>query len=179
MRASRRRDDALRERAMKSAASMNSLSYTLKMRMPFGVLGVREKAGRICAIDYLPSRTTELPPQTAVARKAADQFDAYLADPRWKFELPCAFQASDFENDVWDAIRRIPPGQVRTYGDIAKQVRSIPRAVGGACGRNPLPLIIPCHRVVAAGGIGGFMGGRDDDPLAIKRWLLSHEGVLA
>ena len=68
---------------------------------------------------------------------------------------------------------------MRTYGDIAKRVRSIPRAVGGACGRNPLPLIIPCHRVVAAGGIGGFMGGRDDDPLAIKRWLLKHEGVLA
>jgi methylated-DNA-[protein]-cysteine S-methyltransferase len=154
------------------------LTYTLKMRMPFGVLGVREASGKIAAIDYLPARMPELSPQTPVAREAADEFSAYLADPRWVFKLPYNFVASEFENEVWDAVRLIPAGQVRTYGDIAKLVRSVPRAVGGACGRNPLPLIIQCHRVVAAGGIGGFMGGRGDDPLAIKRWLLRHEGVL-
>ena len=166
------------ERRMNGGSSPGGLAYTLKVRMPFGVLGIRERGGRILAIDYLPSRTVELAPQTAIAREATAQFNAYLADPRWEFKLPFSFAASDFENGVWEAIRRIPSGQVRTYGDIAKLVRSIPRAVGGACGRNPLPLIIPCHRVVAAGGIGGFMGGRDDEPLAIKRWLLRHEGVL-
>ena len=155
------------------------LEYTAKVRMPFGVLGIRESGGRLLAIDYLSSRTQTLEPQTPLAREARDEFLAYAENPRWVFKLPYNFFASDFENDVWEAIMAIPSGQVRTYGDIARQVRSIPRAVGGACGRNPLPLIIPCHRVVAAGGgIGGFMGGREDDPLAIKRWLLRHEGVL-
>jgi len=163
---------------MKHRPDAFALAYTLKLRVPFGVLGVRESGDAIVGIDYLPSRTDELAPRTELARRARDEFLAYLSDPKWTFAVSSRLIASDFERDVWDAIREIPSGQVRTYGDIAKRVRSIPRAVGGACGRNPLPLLVPCHRVVAAGGIGGFMGGREDDPLAIKRWLLRHEGVL-
>jgi len=154
------------------------LAYTAKVRMPFCVLGVREDRGGIVGIDYLPVRTEALAPRTAVARRAAREFEAYAADPKYAIDVPWSIAASEFETAVWNAIREIPAGQVRTYGAIARAVRSVPRAVGGACGRNPLPLIIPCHRVVAAGGLGGFMGGRDDDPLAIKRWLLTHEGVL-
>jgi methylated-DNA-[protein]-cysteine S-methyltransferase len=155
-----------------------ALDYTAKVRMPFCVLGVREGQGSIVGIDYLPLRTATLPARTALARRAEREFAAYAADATHVIDVPWSIAASEFETAVWDAIRQIPAGQVRTYGDIAKRVRSIPRAVGGACGRNPLPLVIPCHRVVAAGGLGGFMGGRDDDPLAIKRWLLTHEGVL-
>lgn len=155
-----------------------ALEYSAKVRMPFGVLGVRERDGRIVGIDYLPARSVELLPRTTLGLEAARQFLAYAANPRAKFDLPFWLDASAFEQRVWDAIRAISPGQVQTYGDIARRIRSVPRAVGGACGRNPLPLIIPCHRVVSAGGgIGGFMGGRDDDPLAIKRWLLRHEGA--
>ena len=154
------------------------LEYTAKVRMPFCVLGVREGRGGIVGIDYLPSRTETLPALTAVARRAQREFEAYADDAAHVIDVPWSIAASEFETAVWEAIRQIPAGQVGTYGDIAKRVRSIARAVGGACGRNPLPLVIPCHRVVAAGGLGGFMGGRDDDPLAIKRWLLTHEGVL-
>jgi methylated-DNA-[protein]-cysteine S-methyltransferase len=155
-----------------------ALEYTAKVRMPFCVLGVREGRNGIVGIDYLPTRAEALAARTAIARRAAREFEAYIADATHAIDVPWSVCASEFEMAVWEAIRAIPAGQVRTYGDIAKAVRSIPRAVGGACGRNPLPLIIPCHRVVAAGGLGGFMGGRDDDPLAIKRWLLTHEGVL-
>jgi methylated-DNA-[protein]-cysteine S-methyltransferase len=106
------------------------------------------------------------------------QLQAYVDDPHLRFDLPVATNGTPFEDRVWSAIAEIPAGQVRTYGAIAKAIRSMPRAVGGACGRNPLPLIIPCHRVVAAGGrLGGFMGGREHDPLAVKRWLLRHEGA--
>ncbi|MFS8085813.1 MAG: methylated-DNA--[protein]-cysteine S-methyltransferase [Acidobacteriota bacterium] len=159
-------------------ARMPGLTYTARLRTPFSVLGVREDGGRLVAIDYLPLATDELVPTTALAAEAVRQLLAYLADPQARFDLAVATNGSAFEDRVWREIGAIPAGQVRTYGAIAKAIRSAPRAVGGACGRNPLPLIIPCHRVVAAGGrLGGFMGGKEHDPLAVKRWLLRHEGV--
>jgi len=154
------------------------LEYAARLRTPFAVLGVRERGGRIVAIDYLPLTTEELAPTTSLAAEAVRQLLAYVDDPQARFDLPVATHATAFEDRVWREIAAIPAGQVRTYGDIAKAIRSMPRAVGGACGRNPLPLIIPCHRVVAAGGrLGGFMGGKEHDPLAVKRWLLRHEGA--
>ena len=106
------------------------------------------------------------------------QLLAYIDDAQACFDLPVATNGTPFEDRVWREIAAIPAGQVRTYGAIATAIRSMPRAVGGACGRNPLPLLIPCHRVVAAGGrLGGFMGGKEHDPLAVKRWLLRHEGA--
>jgi len=163
---------------MNTRPSRLPLDYSARVRTPFAVLGIREQGGRVVAIDYLPLSTSELAPKTALASEAIRQLRAYLADPAIRFDLPVATNGTAFEDRVWQAIATIPAGAVRTYGDIAKLVRSIPRAVGGACGRNPLPLIIPCHRVVAAGGaLGGFMGGREQDPLAIKRWLLAHEGA--
>lgn len=155
------------------------LKYSARLRTPFAVLGLREAGGRIVAIDYLPLSSEDLAPATALAERAVAQLLAWLADPAMPFDLPVSVNGTAFETRVWNAISAIPVGAVRTYGDVARTVRSVPRAVGGACGRNPLPLIIPCHRVVAAGGgLGGFMGGREDDPLAIKRWLLAHEGAL-
>ena len=152
------------------------LEYSAKMPTPFAVLGIRERGGAIVAIDYLPLSTEPLSPRTPLAIDAVRQLQAFIDDASTTFDLPIATNGTPFEDRVWDEIRRIPAGQVRTYGDIARRTASMPRAVGGACGRNPLPLIIPCHRVVAAGNrIGGFMGGRDVDALAIKRWLLQHE----
>jgi methylated-DNA-[protein]-cysteine S-methyltransferase len=77
-------------------------------------------------------------------------------------------------------MQRIPAGRTRTYGELARDLRSSARAVGGACGANPIPLIVPCHRIIAASGrIGGFMGASTEGfELGIKRWLLEHEGAL-
>lgn len=155
------------------------LGYTARLRTPFSVLGIRERGGRLVTIDYLPVSTEELDPTTPLAVEAVRQLVAYVDDPRARFDLPVAANGTAFEVRVWEEISAIPAGQVRTYGDIARAIRSMPRAVGGACGRNPLPLLIPCHRVVAAGGrLGGFMGGKEHDPLAVKRWLLRHEGAI-
>ncbi len=159
-------------------ATMSGLEYAARVRTPFAVLGIRERGGRLVAIDYLPPASAELAPLTPLAAEAVRQLLAYVENPHARFDLPVATNGTAFEDRVWAAIVGIPAGQVRTYGEIAKAIRSVPRAVGGACGRNPLPLLIPCHRVVAAGGkLGGFMGGREHDPLAVKRWLLQHEGA--
>ena len=104
---------------------------------------------------------------------------AYFADPRSGFDIPLAPPGTPFQRRVWAALCMIPVGSVRSYGELARELGTAARALGGACGSNPIALIIPCHRVVSAsGGLGGFMGGRRDVPLAIKRWLLAHEGAL-
>ncbi|MCC6531877.1 MAG: methylated-DNA--[protein]-cysteine S-methyltransferase [Burkholderiales bacterium] len=115
-------------------------------------------------------------PVHALAREACRQIRAYLRDPRHRFDLPCAPEGTPFQQRVWAAIARIPSGATLTYGELAAAIGSGARAVGGACGSNPIPLIVPCHRVVAAGGgLGGFMHSRAAPPLRIKGWLLQHE----
>ena len=106
--------------------------------------------------------------------EARRQLNAYF-DGRLKyFDLPLAPQGSLFQRAVWDQLRRIPFGTARTYGDSAVAIGNAPRAIGGACGRNPIPIIIPCHRVVAKGGrLGGLSGYAG---LETKRRLLRLEG---
>lgn len=107
----------------------------------------------------------------------AEQFDAYFSGRLKSFDYPVSTQGTAFQQRVWRAIATIPYGEVVCYGDIARLIGSAPRAVGQACGKNPLPIIVPCHRVVAKQGLGGFGLGNNDSDLAIKRWLLAHEGV--
>jgi methylated-DNA-[protein]-cysteine S-methyltransferase len=87
-------------------------------------------------------------------------------------------EGTPFRRAVWREIASIPCGRTRTYGEIADRLHSSPRAVGGACGDNPLPLVVPCHRVVARDGLGGFMHRDGGFALAVKRWLLAHEGIV-
>ncbi|HYN79444.1 MAG TPA: methylated-DNA--[protein]-cysteine S-methyltransferase [Lamprocystis sp. (in: g-proteobacteria)] len=105
------------------------------------------------------------------------QLAAYLADGSACFDLALDLPGTAFQQRVWAAIRTIPPGETRTYRDLARQLGSAPRAVGQACRANPCPIVVPCHRVVAVNGLGGFAGDRSGRKLAVKRWLLRHEGV--
>ena len=119
------------------------------------------------------------PRRGTIAFLACVQIQSYLEDPAFEFDLPLKLSGTRHRLAVWEAMQRIPAGATRTYGDLARDLGSSARAVGGACGANPVPLVVPCHRVVAAGGLGGFMGAkRDGFELAIKRWLLEHEGAL-
>lgn len=157
-----------------------SSPYQAIVSAPGFSLGVAATADEITAIDYLPLQA-ELAPQNPLAAEAVRQIRAYLADPSFVFGLPLRPQGTTFQRRVWNAINDIPCGSVETYGAVARKIRSGPRAVGGACGANPYPLVVPCHRVVSAGGLGGFGGvGGDgtthDYLLDIKRWLLAHEG---
>lgn len=138
-------------------------------------IGVRCNDDEITQIDYLPSGA-EQAPKTPLAKEAVRQLRAYLKDPSFEFGLPLAPAGTLFQRKVWQEIADIPPGHTTSYGELAKAVKSAPRAVGGACGANPYPVIVPCHRVIAAGGgLGGFAHQRDGFLLDIKRWLLEHE----
>ncbi len=114
-------------------------------------------------------------PETGLACEVIRQIECYLADPGFRFDLPLRVQGSEFRQRVWKVMRTIPPGRTLTYGEVARRLGSAPRAVGAACGDNRIPLIIPCHRVVARNGIGGFMHTKGDRETGIKRWLLAHE----
>lgn len=152
------------------------MTFNAIVQAPGFALGVRCTESQVTEIRFLPGQD-ELPGQTALAQEAARQLHAYLADPLFSFDLPLAPAGTAFRNRVWRAIAALPPGQPATYGDLAKILASAPRAVGQACGANPYPVIVPCHRVVAASGaLGGFAHSRDGLLLDIKRWLLAHEG---
>ena len=154
--------------------------YTATLAAPFAVIGIYTRSDRLLGVHYLPSATPVRPPRDALAREVCRQIRAYLADPLHRFEIPCELSGTAHQRRVWDQIARIPSRETRTYGDLAHILKSSPRAVGGACGSNPVPLIVPCHRVVCAGGgLGGFMHSRGNFALGIKAWLLHHEGMHA
>ncbi len=145
----------------------------------FGAVGVRSDGHLVQEIVYLPPTFHEKAPTDAVAERAVVQLERYLSDPDYRFDLPLATVGTAFQQRVWQAIAAIPRGEVLTYGDIARGIRSAPRAVGQACGANWFPLVIPCHRVTATGGLGGFSHSDDETGfhLGVKRWLLAHERV--
>ncbi len=152
-------------------------SYAAKLRAPFAVLGIRTEGGRVTGIEFLPRSERAQAPADPTAARAVRELEQYLADPRHRFTLPLAPRGTEFQRRVWDAISAIPLGESLTYGELARKVRSAPRAVGQACGANPIAIVVPCHRVVGReGALGGFMNAAQGDPLAVKRWLLEHEG---
>ena len=145
--------------------------------MPWGgVLAIRVKDGALLSIDFLDAGTGLHAPEHPVACQVRDAVHGYLSCQHQSWPSIVRYpQGSMFQQRVWAAIAAIPVGQTRSYGELARQLDSSARAVGRACGDNPWPLLVPCHRVVAANGLGGFNHDRGDGMLAIKRWLLVHE----
>ncbi|KAB2924409.1 MAG: methylated-DNA--[protein]-cysteine S-methyltransferase [Dechloromonas sp.] len=145
---------------------------------PGFALGVRCDADEVTGIEFLEPQPA-LVPQTALAAETARQLEAWLADPAFVFGLPLRPAGTAFQRRVWAEIAAIPCGRTLTYGEVARHLHNAPRAVGQACGANPYPVVVPCHRVVAsAGGLGGFARERGGFLLDVKRWLLGHEGSL-
>jgi len=149
--------------------------YSAILSAPGFSIGVRCNEDEITEIIYLEPQT-EVVPKAALAQDAVRQLRAWLKDPRFQFGLPLAAAGTRFQRRVWEQIAMIPTGQTRSYGEVAAAIRSGPRAVGNACGANPYPIVVPCHRVVAVNqGLGGFARQRGGFLLDIKRWLLTHE----
>jgi methylated-DNA-[protein]-cysteine S-methyltransferase len=153
--------------------------FSAVVEAPFGAVGIRTGADTVLEMVYLPPRFDAQAPTDALAARAARQVARYLEQADFVFDLPLAPVGTAFQSRVWRAISAIPRGEVLTYGQVARLVQSAPRAVGQACGANWFPLIIPCHRVTAAGGLGGFSNDGDVHGfhIGVKRWLLAHEGV--
>ena len=154
------------------------MDYQAKLTAPFGVLGILCTEEALTGIRFLAPDTGPQPPCHVFAQRVCEQLSAYLADAGFHFDLPLLLGGTAHQNKVWQGMRAIPCGQVLTYGDLAAQIGSSPRAVGQACGNNPIPIVIPCHRVIGKAGLGGFMHRSGGFALDIKRWLLAHEGAI-
>lgn len=153
------------------------MNYQAIIVAPCARIGLRMAGATVSALDYLPADTPEQQPADAATLRVIEQLQTYFRDPRTSFTVPLACQGTVFQQRVWEALCAIPAGTVLTYGELARQLGTAARAVGGACRTNPIPILIPCHRVVARQGLGGYAGEVTGDPLGIKRWLLQHEGV--
>jgi len=142
-------------------------------------VAVATRDDRVVEIRFLPPSSPSLAPQNPVAERAARQLERYRDDPDAKFDLPVVVEGSPLQRRVWDAMCAIPRGRTRTYGELARELGAhFPvdaRAIGQACGDNRLPIVIPCHRIVAADGLGGFGHATGGYLLEVKRWLLMHE----
>jgi methylated-DNA-[protein]-cysteine S-methyltransferase len=144
---------------------------------PFGSLGVSLEDGSVTGLAFMPLAPGRAP-QTALGAAVVAQLQRYFADPACRFDLPLAPRGTAFQRRVWQAIAAIPTGSTRSYGEIAVDLGVPARAVGQACGDNPLPIVIPCHRVIGATGLGGFAHASRGFTIEVKRWLLEHEGAL-
>ena len=142
---------------------------------PVGKLELQERNEKIVRVSWA-AKTPKIPhPSTPVLKSACTALNLYFSGESKPFELPLAPEGSEFLQSVWREMLAIPRGETRTYGDLARLLNSAPRAVGTACGANPIPIIIPCHRVVSATGLGGYSGGGG---LETKTYLLRLEGAL-
>jgi len=145
----------------------------LTLKTPLGDLTVFEDDGALVAVDW--GRAGGGGTETPVLKRARAAFEAYFAGRKNAFDgLPLRPGGTDHQRAVWRAMQAIPYGKTTSYAAIARKIKSGPRPVGTACGKNPLPIIIPCHRVLGSNGIGGYSG---NDGLPTKRYLLALEGV--
>jgi methylated-DNA-[protein]-cysteine S-methyltransferase len=145
---------------------------------PFSWLRIECSADQLLSVEYVKApRSAVSLPDNELARRVQAQVQRYCQSGDAIFDLPLCLRGTPFQLKVWRALQAIPAGEVRSYGEIARRLGTSPRAVGNACHANPVPLIIPCHRVVAATGIGGFSGATSGSRIMLKRRLLAHEGV--
>lgn len=143
---------------------------------PLGPIGLSWEGETLTQVDLEPD-TGRVEAGATPPEAFRRQLTQYFKDGCGTFDLPLVLQGTEFQRRVWSLLRAIPAGETRTYGALARELRSAPRAVGQACRANPLPIVVPCHRVVGAQGLGGFAGDTSGRRLAVKRWLLRHEGV--
>ena len=151
-------------------------NYQASVKTPFAHLALVLKADELVAIDFLQQNKAEIVPTSAAAKKIVRQIKAYCKHNAGEFDVKLDLHGTEFQKKVWRELQKIPFGKVRTYGELARKLKTSARAVGNACRRNPVPLIVPCHRIVAANGIGGYAGNTSGAVHSIKRELLDHEG---
>jgi methylated-DNA-[protein]-cysteine S-methyltransferase len=156
------------------------MRYDTVIQSPVGRLGICCKDRFLRAIEYLPDTVALCPPDGGLAAEVVRQLECYFRDPAFGFHLPLAVEGTAFQHRVWSALVGIPAGARRSYGDLARQLGTGARAVGGACARNPVIIVVPCHRVVrASGDPGGYGGSTRDADVAVKARLLAHEHGLS
>lgn len=160
---------------------MNEFDSLIRVQSPLGRLEITAKDGKIVGLDiecdgHL-SHDGHAEKKSPVLATAAKQLSEYFAGKRRNFGVPLHMTGTTFQKSVWEQLSNIPFGEVRSYGDVGQSTgrATAGRAVGGAVGANPIPIIVPCHRVLASDGrITGYSGGNG---ISTKVWLLDHEGI--
>ncbi len=147
-----------------------------RLETPFGPVWIEADGAAVRRVHLERPPGADGGAPAPLAAEAARALGHWLEGGPWPRHLPLAPEGTPFRQRVWKELLGIPPGRRCTYGELAARLETAPRAVGGACRANPIPLLIPCHRVVAADGPGGFAGARTGRYMEIKRWLLDHEG---
>jgi methylated-DNA-[protein]-cysteine S-methyltransferase len=144
----------------------------LSVPSPLGPLTIVADNGALVAIEWRDRKAHD---ESPLLQEAARQLSEYFAGARKRFNVPLAPKGEPMEQQVWRLMAAIPYGETRRYGELARNLDVEAQAIGEACGRNPLPIFIPCHRVVAHNGLGGYSGGKG---IETKRRLLVLEGAL-
>lgn len=150
---------------------------TVNVASPLGTIRVMFTTHEVIGVDIVKRADGKQYPTGVMAKKISQQLHRYFLHPGKIINLPIQAQGTAFQQRVWRALCEIPVGETISYGELAKKLNSSARAVGNACRANPLPVIVPCHRVVAKSGLGGYSGKTQGRQIAIKRWLLAHEGA--
>ena len=153
------------------------LVYQATVSTPIGKIGVRTSDDCLLAIDYLGNNDLIIKPKTIIAKETVEQVLCYFADPEFSFEILLSLNVTPFQETVLQALREVPVGKTQSYAELAQQLGAKPRSIGNACRKNPIPIVIPCHRIVASTSMGGCNDSIKNPFLEIKRWLLQHEGV--
>ena len=134
----------------------------------------------LCGIDFLFGQTATQVPCTALAENVVHQLHGYLDDPQRPFDLPLQMHGTDFQRRLWSALFDVSSGDTATYGQLVKRLgmKGGAQAVGQGCRRNPVPIVVPCHRILAQSGMGGYAGETAGEKLCFKQALLKHEGFV-
>lgn len=168
---------------MAASVTCNKQHYTTIIDSPVGYLELRIDGEILIGLKFLgrnkPSTGEPSDYNQTSTKTVNSALTTYFTDPHTVDQPEMVLQGTNFQKKIWKLLSQIKSGDTRTYGDIARELKTSPRAVGNACRRNPVPIFIPCHRVVSATGRGGFMGHTTGEPLAIKEWLLAHEQTAA
>jgi len=157
---------------------MIQTDYNAIINSPIGKLGIKTDNGYLQFVDYLSDEIAVQQADDELSAQVVQQLQAYFENPAFEFDIACDMTGTDFQQRVWKQLKSISSGHSMTYAEVADSLHSGARAVGGACRKNPIPIIVPCHRVVAKSGIGGYDGDWGSGKVEIKQWLLRHESVI-
>ncbi len=146
--------------------------FHLTLKTPVGYCRITSDGESVVKLSYETETDTSEPSEQPLLMTAKQQLEQYFIDPNFQFSLPLQPNGTAFQRRIWNEINKIPRGTTTTYGAIAKQLRTSAQAVGTACRENPIPIIIPCHRVVGQGGIGGYAGQTEGPLIKLKKALL-------
>ncbi|MFA6409496.1 MAG: methylated-DNA--[protein]-cysteine S-methyltransferase [Gammaproteobacteria bacterium] len=159
--------------------------YSAIIKTPIGNLAVicqGKKKLSVASIQYLPAKTVPKMPSDPLEKKLVlalqKDLEKYWQNPKHKFTVPLAPEGTDLQKRVWKALQQIPSGKTVTYGELALKIGTGARVIGNACRKNPILILIPCHRVVAKTGLGGFGGDTSGKLIDNKKYLLKHENCL-